>query len=694
MRRRLTQPNRRRSGGPSPCRGIALGRHLLAALAGGLLAAALVARGEETTVVEAASNGVADFDLGDGFDDIDLLELEVPVVVTASRRAQRITSVPQAMTVITAEDIRRSGARTIGDAVRLAAGVDVADLSMQQQAVSIRGSHGFLANTILVLVDGRQIFDSVYGGTVWNSWPFNLEDIERIEVQRGPAGVTWGANAMNGVINIITKDPADQLGFNLSASAASRGTVRQYFGYGLKDDKLRLRVSGAFDRTDGFREGGNLIVPLDDRENAGSFTLHGIYDSSPRHQLEISAGAKLVDGGIAHTIFTWPHLQSPLSESYYLLGRWRHHRDEDDQEEVTAYVNSFHGMAGTDALDYLYHQFALQYMRTVRPDADHTVTWGIDTRLDLVDTTNAAPFMLTRDRVNSGIIGAYLQDEWRFAPRWTLNLGARVDYDTYGGFQPSARAALAYELAEASAIYASVARSFAMPPAGARFFNFPLTGGLAYVTSDQDLAPRKLLAYELGYRGRLWDRLDLSANLFWHEYADYLALPLRLGPPGLIRTEFTNVGDASAYGFELESRFRVTERLELLANYTFENFDWRSDTPYHLTDFMTPPEHKATLGARYDLTDDVHLSTHLYYVDAVLAPQANNIFAPRAIDSYLRWDVRAEWEFWDDRASLAAGMRNLLDGGHAEGGTVFIGDGEAPRMFFTELRIAIPAGDP
>ncbi|MFQ5495756.1 MAG: TonB-dependent receptor plug domain-containing protein, partial [Phycisphaerae bacterium] len=173
-------------------------------------------RGEEADTQDQVQTRDEEAGAGHGQEDengiagLSLEELmEVQVVVTASRREQKLGSVPYAMSVITADDIRRSGARSIPDALRLVPGVDVADLSFGNAAVSSRGFHGFIANLTLVLVDGRQIYDSVFGGTLWGAWPFQLEDIERIEVIRGPGGVTWGANAVNGVINIITKDPAD-----------------------------------------------------------------------------------------------------------------------------------------------------------------------------------------------------------------------------------------------------------------------------------------------------------------------------------------------------------------------------------------------------------------------------------------------------------------------------------------------------
>ncbi|MFQ5412550.1 MAG: TonB-dependent receptor plug domain-containing protein, partial [Phycisphaerae bacterium] len=234
-------------------------------------------------------------------EDIELLELEVPIVVTASRRAQKITSVPHAMSVVTAEDIRRSGARTIPDALRLVPGVDVADLTFGNSAVSVRGFHGFLSRQVLVLVDGRQIFDSHFGGTLWGTWPFQLEDIERIEVVRGPGGVTWGANAVNGVINILTKDPRDQLGLTYSAGGGSRGTYKTHLGYAFEDGKLRMRISGEYEASDGFIRGGSILRRLDDEAKTGRMGLHAIYEAGPDDTWTFSAGSNVSDGGFAPT---------------------------------------------------------------------------------------------------------------------------------------------------------------------------------------------------------------------------------------------------------------------------------------------------------------------------------------------------------------------------------------------------------
>ncbi len=623
--------------------------------------------------------------------DLSLEELmSVQVVVTASRKKESLNAVPYAISVITKEDIRSTGARSVPDALRLAVGVDVAELSYGNAAVSPRGFHGFLTRRVLVLVDGRQIFDSLFGGTVWGAWPFQLEDIERIEVIRGPAGVTWGANAVNGVINIITKDPADQLGTTIGLSGASRGSNSEYISHAFTDGKLRLRLSGGFEGSDGFSEGGSWLGALEDDYKAGRMSLYAIYDQSPHDTLTLSAGSGVLEGGFPRTPLTgFGWRRNPGAQASFVFGKWSHRIEEDNTLELTGYVNDFYASPGMLQVDYRYQQLGVQLGHSLRLRGNHTLSWGIDTRADLLDASNSDPQMLSRNFVSTGILGIYVQDQWRFAPNWSLYLGGRVDYEFYGGVQPSARAALVRKLSDTSQVYAAVSRAFQMPPVGLRFLEMPVLNGLAWAESERSLDAETLLAYELGYRTRLFDRLQLGLNLFWHEYDDTTTLSPRLGPPGLLTLDLDNRAASSVYGAELEARYPVSKNLTLLANYTFQQLDWRSTAAFHDTDMVSPPKNKAMIGARYSATDDLHLSSHLYYVDAVTAPNVDLPFIHRNIDSYLRLDLRAEYEFWKDDASFAVGVRNLVDDSHAEGGTLFLNYAEVPSMVYAEFRVQI-----
>ena len=149
-----------------------------------------------------------------------------------------------------------------------------------------------------------------------------------------------------------------------------------------------------------------------------------------------------------------------------------------------------------------------------------------------------------------------------------------------------------------------------------------------------------------------------------------------------------NRASASLYGAELEARYAVSKSLTLLGNYTYQQFDWDSIARVNEKEIMSPPRHKFMVGARYSPIKDLHLSSHLYYVDAVTAPNPANPFIPRDIDPYFRLDLLAEYEFWDNRAAISVGVKNLLDSNHYEGGTLFLNDAEVPRMIYAQLRLS------
>lgn len=625
--------------------------------------------------------------------DLSLEELaSTQVVVTGSRREQRKEDLPYALSVITRNDMRAAGCRSIPDALRLAAGVDVADLSYGQSAVSTRGLHGFLTRSVLVLVDGRQIFDSLFGGTVWGSWPFQLEDIERIEVIRGPGGVIWGANAENGVINIITRDPKDQLGTTLSLNGGSRGSQSEYLGHALQQDGFRFRVSGEFESSDGFNRGGNLLGRLDDEYQAGRGTFMGVYDIDPANTLSLSGGSAVMNNGFPRSPLGgfgpgWSRESDSVAS--FLLSKWTHRIEKDNDLELTGYVNDFQGSPGIPQIDYRYQQFSLQLRHAFKPASDHMLTWGIDTRADLLDATNSSPPALSKDFVGTGIVGLYAQDDWNFTPDWWLGLGARVDYEFYGGFQPSARASLMHRFEDGSRAYGAISRAFQMPSAGLRFLDIPLLNGISVVDGERDLDSEGLIAYELGYSPKWHKDLDANVNVFWNEYSDLTTLSPRIGPPGLLAMDLDNRADSSIFGVELDARYAITPKLTLLGNYTYQNFDWRSEVGYHDKDLMSPPMHKAMVGARYSPTNDLRLSSHLYFVDDVNSPNVAFPFAGQTIDSYFRLDLRLEQDLWKKRATLAVGVRNVLDSNHAEGGTLFLNNAETPRMFYVELRIGL-----
>jgi len=623
-------------------------------------------------------------------DDLALLDMDVETAITGLRGGKRTTKdMPYAVSVVNAEDIRRSGARSVPDALRLVPGVDVADILYGFSAVSPRGFYTAQSNQALVLVDGRQIYDSFFGGTVWGGWPFQLEDIERIEVIRGPAGVTWGANATNGLINIVTKDPAEQLGTNFVARAGSRGANKEYLGHAFQEGKLRMRVSGEYEGADGFNKGGSLLKPLDDNYKTGRFGLHGIYEKSSRDTLTFSTGSDVTDGEFDAGFIQGSDRRNPGNQANYVMARWDHQIAKDNAFNLTGFFNDFYARLGEGTSRYRYQQFALQFGHNVKIGDHHHLSWGIDTRMDLLDDT-ISNTGLTIDRYyTTGVVGAYLQDTWRFAPKWSLEFGGRIDYDAYGGFQPSARASLAYEIDHQSMVYGAVSRAFENPTVASRYADVDEFNGLVNVQGHKDMHATSVIAYELGYRRKFFDRLDTKSSLYWHEYDNAIGIRPHLGFPVLFYMNSECLGPYSTYGYEFESKYAITKKLSLLGHYTLQFMDWRADAQFNSsTDSITPPKHKFMIGPRYDVTDNLHLSGQIWHVTHVKAPNPANPLFLNHLDGYTRLDLRAEYEFWKKQAAFAVGVSNLLDPQHYEATTSFLNNAEVPRMVYAELRIS------
>ncbi len=629
-------------------------------------------------------------DADGSLEDIDLLTLDVPVVVTAGRREQKITQVPYAISVITAEDIRAAGARTVPDALRLVPGVDVAEIFSGTTAASVRGNHGALNRWVLILVDGRQIYDPVIGATFWGSWPFQLEDIERIEVIRGPGGPAWGANAVQGVINIVTRKPSDQQGLTVTGGGGSRGWNKEHVGYGFSDGRLSLRVSGEYEGFDGFRKGGSFLRRLDDDYKAGREAVHAVWELSPDDTLTLSAGSAQVDGGYATPAVAGLGFgDNPGTQSNFLLAKLAHRVSEDHEITLTSFFNDFRFCPGMRQVDYRYQQYAFQFGETVKTSEENTFTWGFDSRADYYDAGNAEPSMMSNDFVGTALLGLYARDDWQFAPQWMLSLGGRLDYEFYGGWLPSARAAVTYSPNPTTAVYAAVSRTGQIPTVGFRFLEMPVAGGLGYVTGRRELPNSTAMTYELGSRFSPLAGLDMDAAVYWQEMQDMIALGLDPGPPGLFQFSYDRESDQSLYGVELSARYRVNDRLTLLGHYTLEKMNWRSVEPYVNMDLISPPRHKFMLGARYAPIDPLRLSAHLYFVDRVAAPNPGNPLVELDIPRYFRLDLRAEYEFWKDRATVAVGVRNLLDPDHPEGATSFTNNAEVPRTVYAEVRMTL-----
>src|SRR5213593_5305657 len=412
-------------------------------------------------------------------------------VTSVSKRPERLSQTASAIQVITQEDIRRSGASSLPEALRLAANLQVAQLDSRQWAISARGFNSTTANKLLVLIDGRTVYTPLFSGVFWDVQEVPLADIDRIEVISGPGATLWGANAVNGVINVITKDAKDTQGFLLAGGGGTEqhgfGTVR--YGAAL-GSSVRARIYGrGFDRDatalpsgqdaadDWHLEQGGFRMDWE-ASRASRVTVQGdLYDGRIAQD---SGGDIAVSGG--NVIAKWSHT---LSERSSLAAHLYYDRTDRD----------IPGVFGEDLDTY-----DVDLQHRARVGARHEVVWGLGYRLINDRVVNSSGLAFLPSHVARQWFTGFVQDEIALVPnRLHVALGTKIEHNDYTGFeiQPSGR--VSWTVSPSGTLWAAVSRALRTPSRIDRELFAP--GQPPYfLAGGPDFHSEKLLAYELGYR--------------------------------------------------------------------------------------------------------------------------------------------------------------------------------------------------
>ncbi len=623
--------------------------------------------------------GLADDDaLGDLQTLADLADVEV---YSASKRSQPLSRTASAAFVLTQEDIRRSGVTTIPDALRLVPGVNVAKLSSDKWAVSVRGFNGRFANKLLVLIDGRSVYTPLFAGVYWEVQDTLLEDVDRIEVIRGPGSSVWGANAVHGVINIITKRPQDTQGAMAVVGGGSE--ERAFFGlrYGGtigEDAHYRVYLKG-FERDAGF--GG-----FDDwRSLRGGFRTE--WNPRARDSFNLQGDLYVVERGHAEWIptFSAPYSRLAVRDTPLhggnLLARWKHEIEADSAVSVQLYYDhtSLKHSQAEERRDTLDVEFQHSFTLPLR----QTIDWGLGYRGTLDEIENSQTLVVDPDERGLHLVSLFLQDELTAIEEvLTLIGGAKLEYHTLAGFEvlPSARAVLT--LGEGHTFWGAASRATRSPSRAendltavqARVPTSPVTGLYPQLLGSSGTDSEELLAFELGYRLQVGETFTLDVAGFYNDYDDLQTLepaaptisPLLTPGDVFLPTYFANKMDGQAYGVEVASAWQPLEWMRLSLGYSFlrRSFELDSDSrdatgtaPFHA------PRHQATLRAWLDLPWDLELDVGLRYVDVV---------ASLGISNYLVADVRLGWQVPIPSQNLRIDVvaQNLFDDHHPEFATI------------------------
>ncbi len=603
----------------------------------------------------------------------ELMNLEVTSV---SKKEEKFSETAAALYVITQEDLRRSGATSIAEALRMVPGVHVARVDSSNWAVSCRGFNSRFANKLLVLVDGRSVYTSLFAGVIWEHEDMVLEDIERIEVIRGPGSTLWGANAVNGVINIITKSAKETQGGLLKAGGGTEERAFSTFRYGgkLSDDAYYRIYAKYFDR-DAFVDASGDSANDDWSAHRTGFRID--WDVSDRDSLMLQGDYFEMDLSqtLTHPILVEPYIavtpDSADARRGHLLLRWQ--RTLSDESDLALQLYYDWGKSDELYVEYACETTDLDFQHRLPLGERHEIVWGMGYRRTSDETTGT--FIMSLDPLSRTIdlFSAFIQDEITLTQDvLSLIVGSKFEHNGYTGFeyQPSAR--LVWTPSPRRTVWTAVSRAVRTP---ARIDQDlwltgpPLAAGVyPRVMGHKDFESEHLLAYELGYRVQPSDQVTLDVVAFYHDYDD-----LRTAEPGLPFVEASpepahlvmpfvaaNKMDGEAYGVELATNWQAADWWLIRGGYTFLDIQLHLDSDSRDTLEIPAeeenPQNIAFIRSSMDLPGHVTLDIGLRYVDTLPALD---------VDRYLDMDARLAWNPTEDLEVFIVGQ-NLLDSQHPE----------------------------
>lgn len=610
-------------------------------------------------------------------------------VLSVSKKAESIATAPAAVYIVTSEDIQRSGVTTIPDALRMVPGMQVARVDSNSWAISIRGFNTVFANKLLVLIDGRTVYNPVFGGVFWETHDLMLEDIERIEVIRGPGGTLWGANAVNGVINIRTKHTRNTQGTIVSAlyGDEEQGTlnVRQggtfgdagtyrFYAKGFQRDASHNPVGGdTYDEWEGFRTGFRA-------DWGDEFTLQGDAYRTNAEQLR------------RHFSFIAPfdpiEEQTIVYEGVNLLGRWTDSRADGSQFSIQSYVDWAQRDEPINFVDNrIIYDLEAQY--NFAPLGAHEVTTGAGFRFLADDQEGDNNTAFSPQKRRNNLYSAFIQDKITLAPdAWFLTLGSKFEHNEFSGYEVQPNIRLQWHASQTQTVWSSISRAVRTPTPLETDLTSTLlktaTVRAAFVPND-DFKSEKLTAYELGYRQQLTSLLSMDLAVFYNDY-DYLQTVSILAPVPVINgidpphllvpVKFTNDMTGKTDGFEAVLNWSANEDLKIAVNYSFLHINLDALLPTQEGGESLYPRHQAGTKIFWNINDDWTLDTSATYVDKL--PAGN-------VDSYIRLDINLGGYISKNLRFNLVGQ-NLTASHHREfGAATDLNAGEIERSIFGKL---------
>lgn len=599
---------------------------------------------------------------------LDLQDLMGLEVISAGKKTQSLREVPAAVFVVTQEDIQRAGATNLPDVLRLVPGMFVGQINSHAWGVSARGFNEYYANKMLVMIDGRSVYVREFSGVWWDQINLVLEDIDRIEVIRGPGGTLWGANAVNGIINIITKSAKDTQGGLVKMALGDQLEYLTALRYGAQwGENGHMRVYAKSHR--------QQTVDADLPDPARNTQVGFRFDTALSEDDDLTVQGDTYRGRSREINYSIYPVESE-DETYHgtnILARWTRHVDEQRELQIQSYFDSYR--RNTNATDSRTQTFDLDMQYRFPLLERHEILWGMNGRYYEQRAINTLNSEFLPPDYSEELYSFFIQDEIILVPeRWRLTLGVKLEYTelTRWESQPSIR--LLWTPNEQRALWAAISKAVRIPDwartrGQIKIYHAdersPLPFPVYYHISppeNDELKSEYLTAYELGWRETFSEQVLFDATIFMHEYdklAYFTALPTpEIRPDGAaFAGSYLNQESWNSYGAELALNWQASDTLQFQAAYSYLN------NMVGRTSAKTAPKHQIVLGTHWQFVPDWQTNVWLRRNSSV--PNNPNIIGLDEIDAYTELDVRLAWQYKKNIEFSVVG-RNLLNEYHKE----------------------------
>ncbi len=599
---------------------------------------------------------------------LDIEQLMNMEVTSVSKKAQTLSDSAAAVFVITQEDIHQSGVTSIPEALRMAPGIEVARIDTNKWAVSSRGFNGRFANKLLVMIDGRTVYTPAFSGVYWDVQDTLLEDIERIEVIRGPGAALWGSNAVNGVINIITKNTFDTQGTLISAGSGIHerafGSVRygtqldpdtfsKIYFKGNKRSNYDLKGGGsANDDWTSYQGGGRLDRQLN---NQNHLTVQG--DLYQNKNSEFSELAYLSPPSLGYSD------QSTRSKGANILTRWEHTESLTSSYKLQAYYD--YTNRDEAYADITHQTLDIEFQHRFSLLNNHDIIWGSGYRYIWADF-DMVEGSYVEDNNNERLYNLFIQDEITLIDNtlW-LTLGSKFEHNEYTNWEVQPTARIFWNINPRHKLWSSISRANRIP---SRFeydstLVFPSPGGFPVfkLQGNKNIKSEEVTSYEIGYRVIPSSSVSIDTTIYYSEYKDLLdftsTLPTALTDPIIINLNNAQTGYTS--GFELASHWQMNNWWGWDLSYNYYNQTLKSINTEQVTD---SPHQNLSLRSNIQFRENFNLNLWFKYTDEFTDYLENR---KTVIDSYTTLDARLAWQV-NKALELSVTGQNLLEPDHIE----------------------------